>query len=179
MQAKNTLMDKLMVADAASKLAGTNIENLKKGYTIIGATLIAASIVVCLLVGVTGQVISSLKEMVSNFSFNSVLNAIGKLAVLGILLAPALVGICLIKVAQDGFNEEGPAAFIVSMLAPVVSLSNYCIKGVLELIENAEANKMNNSGSSKYINNIDSDTVKYVNTLKKLKYQIDGMLANA
>ena len=49
----------------------------------------------------------------------------------------------------------------------------------MELIANAEQNQMNNSGSSKYINNIDSDTVKYVNTLKKLKYQIDGMLANA
>lgn len=179
MQAKNTLIDKLMVADSASKLAGVNLEAIKKSYTVLGATLIASSIVICLLVGITGQVISSLKEMVSNFSFNSVINTVTKLAFLGILLAPALIGICLIKVAQDGFTEEGPAAFIVSMLSPVVSLSNYCIKGVLELIENAEKNQINGSINAKYINNINSDKANYINTLKKLKYQIDVMLIDA
>lgn len=169
MQAKNTFMDKLMVADAASKLAEGNLTDIKKGYTICGATMIAASVVLCLLVGVASNVIGTLKEMISNPSFNSILSAIGKLAVLGILLAPALVGICLIKVAQDGFNEEGPAAYIVSLLSPVISLCNYCIKGVMELIANAEANKMNNNSS---------DKDKYISTLKSMKYQLDKMLAN-
>jgi hypothetical protein len=169
MQAKNTFMDKLMVADAASKLAEGNLADIKKGYTICGATMIAASVVLCLLVGVASNVIGTLKEMISNPSFNSILGAIGKLAVLGILLAPALVGICLIKVAQDGFNEEGPAAYIVSLLTPVISLCNYCIKGVMELIANAEANKMNNNSS---------DKDKYISTLKSMKYQLDKMLAN-
>lgn len=169
MQAKNTFMDKLMVADAASKLAEGNLADIKKGYTICGATMIAASVVLCLLVGVASNVIGTLKEMISNPSFNSILSAIGKLAVLGILLAPALVGICLIKVAQDGFNEEGPAAYIVSLLSPVISLCNYCIKGVMELIANAEANKMNNNSS---------DKDKYISTLKSMKYQLDKMLAN-
>lgn len=169
MQAKNTFMDKLMVADTASKLAEGNLADIKKGYTICGATMIAASVVLCLLVGVASNVIGTLKEMISNPSFNSIISAIGKLAVLGILLAPALIGVCLIKVAQDGFTEEGPAAFIVSMLAPIVSLCNYCIKGVMELIANAEANKMNNNSS---------DKDKYVSTLKSMKYQLDRMLVN-
>lgn len=169
MQAKNTFMDKLMVADAASKLAEGNLADIKKGYTICGATMIAASVVLCLLVGVASNVIGTLKEMISNPSFNSILSAIGKLAVLGILLAPALIGICLIEVAQDGFNEEGPAAYIVSLLSPVISLCNYCIKGVMELIANAEANKMNNNSS---------DKDKYISTLKSMKYQLDKMLAN-
>lgn len=131
----NSLWSKLTTSQSARDLAETNVNAFKKSYITIGVALCIASLVACIMFGLSVDIIEPLIESAKKLDWGGILSGLGKLAVLGLLAAPAMLGACMIYIGIKGFPEKGIAADVLEALAPVVQIANKSVKSVLEVAE--------------------------------------------
>lgn len=135
----DSLWSKITTSQAARNLAATNAEAFKKSYITVGSALCIASVIACIIFGVSVDTFGPLIESIKKLDFKGILVSLGKLVALTALAIPGLIGVCFIIIGLKGFPEQGIAADILEALAPVVQLANQAVKSILELAQEAAA----------------------------------------
>lgn len=138
----NSIWSKLTVSSSAKELAMSNSDVIKKGYIMAGVAMIITSVILVALTGSMVNVVGSIEEAIKSLDVKSILSALGKMLGLGVLVIPAILGVCLILVALHGFNNEELASKVASACYPVMKVINMIIAKVIELSQNIARNKV-------------------------------------
>ena len=138
----NSLWSKLTVSSSAKQLAMTNTDIIKKGYIMAGVAMIIVSVILVTLTGSMIDIVGSIKEAIKSLDVKAILVAIGKMLGLGVLVMPAILGVCLIVIAIHGFNDGDTAAKVASACYPVMKVINVIIAKIIEVSQNAARNKV-------------------------------------
>lgn len=103
----------------AVKISDTFIESMKAGYIALGSALIITSLIMCLVLGLLTKPFSDIINAIKEKDIGLAIKGLAKIAGVGLLALPAILGIILIAVALTNFDDKSKAAEIIKKLGPI------------------------------------------------------------
>lgn len=103
----------------AVDMSAVFVQDMKAGYIALGSTLIITSIIMCLVLGLLTKPFSDIINAVKERDIKLACKGLAKIASVGLLALPAVVGVILMAVAFANFDDQSKGAEIIKKLGPI------------------------------------------------------------